>query len=195
MLVKEGRQATLRDVLMQTVGASYVLPRLLTFSFSQLAHNYHRSSIVQGHSLRLQAGDRAPEQQFFDGITQSYKHLFDLTQGTRHTLLLFIGYNKKQQLALLQLLRESKRCCQDILDVHVIGTSYQRPLWLPSEVQYWSDRAKDLSLYHQFDIATAYLVRPDKYIGFIQENPTWSGLEQFLQRVLTRGLSSSHKAA
>ena len=191
MLVREDRQATVRDVLMQAVGASYVLPKLLTFSFSQLAHNYRHSPIVRGRALQLQAGDRAPDQQFFDGTTQSYKHLFALTQGMRHTLLLFIGNNKSQHTALLQLLRESKQRYPDILDVHVIGISYQKPSWLPAEVHFWSDRGKDLSLYHQFGIPTVYIVRPDKYIGFIQENPTWNGLEHYLQEVLTQGQSST----
>lgn len=195
MLVKEGRQATMRDILMQAIGATYILPRLLTFSFSQLAHSYRHSPIVRGRALRLQAGDRAPDQRFFDGTTQSYKHLFDLTQGTQHTLLLFIGDNTRQHAALLQLLRESTQHYAALLDVHVIGTSYQRPSWLPSDVQYWSDRGKDLSLYHQFGIPTAYLVRPDKYIGFIGENPTWNGLEHYLQTVLMLELSSVRQTA
>jgi len=194
MLVKEERQATVRDLLMQAVGASSVLPKMLTFSFSQLAHNYRHSPIVRGRALRLQAGDRAPDQRFFDGMTQSYTHLFDLTQGTRHTLLLFIGDNKRHRSSLLQLLHESRNSSPDILDVHVIGTSYEKPSWLPDEVHFWSDRCRDLSLYHQFSIPTAYLVRPDKYIGYIQENPTWSGLEHFFQRAFIYGQAAPREA-
>lgn len=194
MLVKEGRKATLRDVLMQAVGASSLLPKLLTFSFSQLAHTYRHSSIVQGRALRLQAGDRAPDQQFFDGMTQSYKHLFDLTQGTRHTLLLFVGEKTGQRAAILQLLQECKQHYSDILDVHVISTSYQKPEWLPNDAHFWSDRGRDLSLYHQFGIPTAYLIRPDKYIGFIQENPTWRGLEHYLQGVFAQWRAVSREA-
>ncbi|GCE31537.1 hypothetical protein KDA_70210 [Dictyobacter alpinus] len=185
MLMKEGRQAAARDLLMQAVGSSYILPKFLTFSFSQLAHHYRHSPIVKGHALRLQAGDRAPDQRFFDGITQSYQHLFELIKGTQHTLLLFIGEKQNQRAALLQLLTESARRYPGILDIRVIGTSYQRPDWLPEDVQYWSDRGRDLSLYHQFGITTAYLVRPDKYLGFIQPNPGWSELDHYLQQILT----------
>jgi len=186
MLVKEGRQALLRDVLMQAAGMSYVLPRLLTFSFSQLAHNYRHSPIVRGRALHLQAGDRAPDQRFFDGSTQSYTHLFDLIQGVGHTLLIFIGDDNRPAGHLPQLLREGRQNYADLLSIHVIGTSYQRPTWLPEDVPFWSDRGKGLSLYHQFGIPTAYLIRPDKYIGLIQEKPTWAGLQRHLEGIFTR---------
>ncbi|HLG75583.1 MAG TPA: FAD-dependent monooxygenase [Ktedonobacteraceae bacterium] len=184
MLIKTGRQAQLRDGLMQALGSSAFVPRTLTYAFSQLAHHYRHSPLSQGRALRLQAGDRAPNQAFFDGITQSYMNLYDVLQGTTYSLLLFVGEKEQQILALKPLLQAVTSQVPGQIAVSIVSTAYQRLAELPPSVGFLSDRSKDLSLYHQFGATVAYLIRPDKYIGYIQVNPTWEHLERYLQRVI-----------
>ncbi|MCY9785754.1 FAD-dependent monooxygenase [Nocardiopsis sp. EMB25] len=88
MLLRGDPRRHLRDAALTLLRSSDRARRALARRFSQLDHRYRRASGTGGRAGDLVGGDRLPDPEFFDGLTQRTRRLHDLLPHDRHTLLL-----------------------------------------------------------------------------------------------------------
>ena len=185
MLMLKGVKSYLRDGLMVAGNASAAFRHRMTYTLSQLEHNYRGTELAAGKAGGLAAGDRAPDEGFYDSFTNTYRRIFDLVRGTKHKLLLVdsddqdpISRDSWREIAGEVLERYPK-----LIDVHLITTDHRLPESAPVGMKVWGDRGMDLEQYHNPGATTAYLIRPDGYIAYAHKPAQLGHLMSYLDEM------------
>ena len=191
MLMRGSRFAPLRDAAMNLIQNFPAARRFLTASLSQLGHSYQGTPFVQGHAASLAGGDRAPNQRFFDGLSQRYTQLNTLLSPDKHTLMLVSSGldNLASHRTLLAFKEQALADYGQLLDVSIVTTDPTARAALPTD-RVWIDRGRKLDQYHVPGKLSAYLVRPDQHLAYAHAPADWLHLEAFLRRVYGNGQRS-----
>lgn len=196
----------IRNQLLSLLSGFDLIQRRISREISELGVNYRKSPIVaedrlpipQFHLLSQSAveasaldyldfgaaprpGDRAPDVIFSSAES---KHLFDLLQGTQHTLLLFSGSNPTNDV--YRGLEAAGTLIQHYdkwITVHLIVPS--RPAI--DDLQWNSSLLLDAegALHHRYGAGSEclYLIRPDGYIGYRSQPLDTDKLLAYLKRL------------
>jgi 2-polyprenyl-6-methoxyphenol hydroxylase-like FAD-dependent oxidoreductase/glyoxylase-like metal-dependent hydrolase (beta-lactamase superfamily II) len=184
MLMGKGAKTYARDGLMAMGDSSQSFRRRMAYRLSQLEHNYRGTELVEGKTRRLRAGERAPDERFFDGLSGSYRSVFDLLDGTRFTLLL-VDSGDEGPLTRGTWREIAEGVCKrygGLIKTHLVTTDHRLPSNVPEGTSVWIDRGMDLSRYHQPGKTTAYLVRPDGHLACVHSPAQLGRLLSFLHR-------------
>jgi hypothetical protein len=175
MLMRKGEKTHLRDRLMNLLNKSSAVQSRMIHNLSQLAHRYRKSGMISGKTGNLSAGDRLPNQSFFDAQSNTYLWLFDLLNSKKFSLLLVDSRNKITTNHSWQSMIEKlyKHYPIDQIHTHVITTQVEPFEYVPKGATVWVDRAMDLRLYHQPGTITAYFVRPDGHLAYVHSPAQW----------------------
>ncbi|MEM8531779.1 MAG: FAD-dependent monooxygenase [Chloroflexota bacterium] len=184
MLIRDSWQALLRDRTMDLINTTPEAIKRALYTLSQLNHNYRGSTWTHGNSEHMSAGDRAPNQQFYDGISERYLSIFDLLHSQSFTLLLLDSDKHRNTSALIDIAWQTAEEYGDIVQTHLISIKPQTFNELPTTTTQWIDRGMKLTEYHQHGKQSAYLIRPDGHITYIHQPANWQHLQSFLRKSL-----------
>lgn len=157
----------------------------------QMTMNYSGSDLVgedRGADALLGGpapGERAPD---VHGLTRfGIGHplrLFDLTHGTRSTLLLYADDTTSEAtiLELDTLAAEVGRRASGQVDAYLIASTDAR---IPADLDLPVLRDSSDTFRRAYDVrgTAAYLIRPDGHVGYRGTEPTLAGLIHYLQRI------------
>jgi len=185
MLIRKGPKSVARDWLLGFVGKRERVLARMRENLSQLAHAYPDSPVVAGRTKHLVAGQRLPDQRFFDALTRRHVRLSELQDFRRHTLLL-VDTDCPQTPDFAGIAGGVARTHGGLIDVHVITTNVQRRFDVPDEVRVWIDRTRALTRLHGAG-SSAVLVRPDGHLAFASQPASLARLREYLDRSPLRG--------
>jgi 2-polyprenyl-6-methoxyphenol hydroxylase-like FAD-dependent oxidoreductase len=183
---------TLRDHALPVVSNQEGLTDRLKTSLSQLDIGYSDSPLTVGNTTGktgIIAGERAPEALLSTGFKNSAVRLFELYRNGKFNLLLLTGTQTSQAEyeELLSIARSVETNYNGGVEVHLVVAGKVRPAALAN----WNgvilyDPA--LALHHRygFNNSSAYLIRPDGYVGFSSQPASLSSLEDYLARFLVK---------
>ena len=159
-VVREHLAPQLAGLMIGTLPAQQLLLGFL----SQLRINYRKSPLSrdsrgQGAPRKgLSAGDRAPNAAVTSASAPAIKDLVDAWRGPEHALLLFVGDGDSQAIQAVA----SKLAAAypaELLRIHVIAPA-------PSGDAVLVDATGEAARRYAVTSPCAYLLRPDKYIGY-----------------------------
>lgn len=174
MTVKSPALSFMRDAMMTLAGSFSPITDQLPKRFSQIYLHYKPNAIVVDNdpSTKMKAGQRAPDHILKQGGKEV--RLFDLFKGTHHTLLIFSGKKPGPKLSFsinhpeiktYFLYRNESDCTQE--NNHLL------------------DREPSAHTHYGITKPTVVLIRPDGYIGYIQESLDKKGFKSYLKKVFT----------
>ncbi len=136
---------------------------------AELSISYAKSSIVHhsGSARHLIPGEYLPTFELMNPLTNRLASSTVITQGTEHHLFLFAGMNNKKIAELVRIANSIANKFPSSIKVHLILINKSD---LTNTISnQWID--EHLQIHKQFDLTkpTLLLVRPDKYIGFLQK--------------------------
>lgn len=163
--------------------------RRLARELSGLGVNYRDSPVVAGDCREAwegpQPGDRVPDVRLpmpSDGI----RRLFDVLQGTHHTLLCFDSSQSEQSDATSEFAKIHTFMQQEYCRfIKIFRVKPQRDAaGSAGDVSVLIDSQDHLHAKFHADQPCLYLIRPDGYVGYRSRPPEASKLRDYLQRVL-----------
>lgn len=191
------RAATLRSPLAQRfrnrlysmLGTLEFVRHKMGETLSELAVNY-RDSALSAESRGLAAaawligggvapGDRMPDAALTDARTGAATTLFHVTRGTRHVLLLLAGKDDPAALAPV-----AAAVDPELVASHLIVAGDALPAW---DGPVWRDQRGATHARLGAHGPTAYLVRPDGYVGWRGQPAEPAGLAEHLATYLKSG--------
>lgn len=132
-------------------------------------------------------GDRAPDAIVLQSATGATTQLFEILQGTQHTLLLLAG--TKSILTGYSSLESIGSMVQTNYSRHVAVYLVIAGKTPPASLQWEGKLLLDLelSLHHRYGVGSEclYLVRPDGYVGFRSQPVDERQLREYLERIFT----------
>ncbi len=175
---------TIRDHAISLVSGQEGITDKLKNSMSQLDINYSDSPLTTGNTnskTGIVAGERAPEALL--NTPNGSIRLFELYRNGKFNLLLLAGTRttEEEYNQLIQLAQFIEANYSDSVQVHIGVAGVTRPAALAG----WNGSLLldvALALHHRYGFATtsAYLLRPDGYIGFSSQPATLPELEAYL---------------
>jgi len=187
----------LRNRVYSLLGSLGIVQHQLGSALSELSVNY-RGSALSGESAgarriaRLSGavvpGDRAPDGPLVDLGSGASLRLLDVLRGTRHVLLLFRGSGAAGDAGdqLARLGEEVHVRYPDMVSVAFVDPAGDLPA--PADAtRLWRilhDPHGELHRRYGATRPTAYLVRPDGYVGHRDQPVSWDGLRAHLDRYL-----------
>jgi 2-polyprenyl-6-methoxyphenol hydroxylase-like FAD-dependent oxidoreductase len=162
----------LRDATMSIAGTFDKLKEQLPKRFSQLYLRYDPSHIIVNNSHnhppeKIHIGTRIP-----DHTVKREKEdvrLFELFKGTHHTLLLFGGKKaSKQALKKLETLYNTLKN-HPLIHTYILYRNEENLTFCPNPKHCLFDHEPSAHSHFGIIKSTAILIRPDGYIGYIQE--------------------------
>ena len=183
MLTRRGPKTYLRDGLMAAGNASAAFRHRMINTLSQLQHSYEGTGVVSGKVGSLAAGDRAPDEEFFDSFTNTSRRIFDVIRGTKHKLLLIDSGDEDpiSRDSWREIATEIGAHYPDLIEIHLITTDHRKPEPVPAGTTVWGDRGMHLKQYHSPGTTTAYLIRPDGYIAYAHKPARLGHLLSYLR--------------
>jgi 2-polyprenyl-6-methoxyphenol hydroxylase-like FAD-dependent oxidoreductase len=191
------RAATLRNPLAQrfrnrlysALGSLEVVRHRMGETLSELAVSY-RDSPLSAESRGLHAaawligggvspGDRMPDGELTDARTGAPATVFDVLRGTRHVLVLLAGKDDPGALAPV-----AAAVDPGLVASHLVVAGDALPAW---DGPIWRDRAGVLHARLGAHGPTAYLVRPDGYVGWRSQPADPASLAEHLATYLKSG--------
>ena len=175
-----------RDAAMTLAGTIDKLKEQLPRRFSQLYFRYEKSDIIidgaHNHPPdKIRLGTRAP-----DHTVKREKEdirLFELFKGTHHTVLLFSGKKaSKQELKKLEALYNALKAHMQI-HLYFLYRNDENLTFCPDCNHCLLDREPSAHSHYGITKATAILVRPDGYIGYIHEPPDVEAFKKYLDQI------------
>ncbi len=131
------------------------------------------------------AGMRATNIMLPEDGNMTGKSLFDLYQGTQHTLMIFSGLTQSPPLqALAELSTDIQLQYQARIQPYVIVL--EQPPALNGERHIIHDSKGSIHWTYAAGKPSLYLIRPDKYIGFRSQGIDRSQLSAYLDSILVR---------
>jgi len=185
MTVKNPALSFMRDSFMSTVGSFDTLKKQLPLKFSQTTICYKSSNIIKESAKHppkeLKLGARAPDHMLKKAGDEI--RLFSLLSLSNFTLLLFSGKHPSE---------ETFKCLNEIAsDIHPLVSPFiiyrNQSDYDQSAMKETSFLDLEPSMHTHYGITnpTAVLIRPDGYIGMIQEPPSKEFIQNTLKKVLT----------
>ncbi|WP_420420694.1 FAD-dependent monooxygenase [Simkania sp.] len=182
MTVKNSKLAFLRDAFLSVVGSFDAIKTQMPKRFSQLYLHYEHNKIIyeecEHHPMHARAGHRAPDHTLTKG-----KRLYELFQGTHHTLLLFSG--KKPHSSDLEALKKVDQMAQKyaphVKTFFLIRNDEMVKKCLTDKDRCFLDREPSAHGHYGIEKPTALLIRPDKVVGFANQPPQPSSIEKQFQ--------------
>ena len=169
----------LRNALLPLLTGIHVIEDRVVETMSEIGIHYRRSSAVAGKTGRaLHAGDRAPDCNLFDGVSEKTILLLDRLRKPVHQLLLFAGSSLQDAIDFdgyrKMLVGDYAQVMDTLLVVH--GKSSARP-----DVLFDLDGA--VHTLYEAQPSGIVLIRPDGYIGFRCGGNQIEALREYLARL------------
>lgn len=170
---------SLRNHFIQFMTSFSKIKNIIMKDIAELSICYDKSSIVHqtGKAKGLKAGEFLPNFALSHATTQEKTDSIKITQGTQHHLFLF-GGSKQQNIAdLIDCANSLAKNYTHQLKIHLVLD--HKPSHTSPHIDVWIDKQQA----HQrfgFKKPSAILVRPDKYMGIIQNPLNPKQLEQEL---------------
>lgn len=186
MTVKNSALSFMRDTFMSVAGNFEGLTKQLPKRFSQIYLSYRQNEIIINETkdhppTEVKIGGRAPDHLVKQGGKEI--RLFDLFQGTHHTLLLFSG--KKPTEEELKALGRFYSIKHPQIRPYFIYRNESNLTHCPEKNQCLLDLEPSAHTHYGISKATALLIRPDGYVGIIQEPLNQKGFETYMEKVFT----------
>lgn len=184
----------LRNRFYALLGSLDIVQEKIGDTISQLAFRYRESPITGEHRGRaahawllgggVRAGDRMPDAELVEAATGAPRRVFEVTAGTRHTLLLLTGVEAPAaQIAPLARIADAARArFGDLLGIVTVAAAEDDDS--PSVAGALRDPAELLHRRLGAASPTLYLVRPDGYVGFRSQPAEAASLIAHLERYL-----------
>lgn len=170
MLLTNPLAITMRNTFIKFITSFNLVKKTLIKDIAELNISYSQSPIVyqSGTVKQLKAGESLPDFQLIDNATQKRANRNAIIQGTLHHLFIFSGTISKKIPELINLSNYLAKQYYHSIQVHLILD--QKPDNANEQVKIWLDDQQQV--HNRFGIKkpTLLLVRPDKYIGILQ-NP------------------------
>ena len=171
ILLKNPVAIAIRNAFIQFMTSFKLVRNKILSDLAELNISYSQSSIVHqlGSVKHLKAGEYLPDFQLMNNATQNSVNRNTITQGILHDLFIFSGNNSKKTPELINLANTLAKQFPDSIQVHLVLEQQSENINEPV-IKIWFD--KQLQVQQRFGIKkpTLLLVRPDKYIGMLQ-NP------------------------
>jgi len=169
----------LRNALLPLLTGIHVIEDRVVETMSEIGIHYRRSSAVAGKTGRaLHAGDRAPDCNLFDGVSEKTILLLDRLRKPVHQLLLFAGSSLQDAIDFERyrkmLVGDYAQVMDTLLVVH--GKSSATP-----DVLFDLDGA--VHTLYEAQPTGIVLIRPDGYIGFRCGGNQIEALREYLARL------------
>lgn len=162
----------IRDAAMTIAGTIDKLKEQLPRRLSQLYFHYELNQIIMNGTHnhppeKIRAGVRAPDHTLKRG--SDVVRLFELFKGPHHTLLLFSG--KKASKNDLKKLEDFYNAFRSHYEIHpyFLYRNDENLTFCPDAMHCLLDREPSTHSHYGITKPTAVLIRPDGYIGYIQE--------------------------
>ena len=156
----------MRNVLIRVLTSFGCLKNKIMKNLAELSISYVRSPIVShsGKIRGIKLGEYIPAFDLLDFEKHHIVNSIELSQGTLHHLFLFSGIKTKKLPALMKLADRIQKDYFNLIQVHLIVPDD----FIVDEPAYVLHDAKQL-IHHHFGIKkpALFLVRPDKYIGYV----------------------------
>ena len=178
----------LRDAAMSIAGSFEKLKQQLPKRFSELYLHYEPSSIIVNdtHNYppeKVRVGARAPDHTV--KRENDEVRLFELFKGTHHTLLLFSGKKaSKQALKKIELLYNTLKN-HPLIHPYILYRNEENLNFCPNPKHCLLDHEPSAHSHFGITKATAILIRPDGYIGYIQEPLDKETFKNYLSQIFT----------
>ena len=169
----------LRNALLPLLTGIHLIEDRVVETVSEIGIHYRRSSAVAGKTGRsLHAGDRAPDSNLFDGVSEKAILLLDRLRKPVHQLLLFAGNSPQDAIDFdryrKMLVGDYPHVVEALLIVH--GKSSAIP-----DVLFDLDGA--VHTLYEAQPTGIVLIRPDGYIGFRCGGNQLEALREYLARL------------
>ncbi len=159
----------LRNSLIKLVLSIRKIRNFIIRDVAELSISYRKSSIVHhfGDARYLVPGEYVPSFELMDPVTNRLANSITITQGTEHHLFLFAGIKNKKITKLFQIAENIAQKYPSSIKVHLVLRN--KTELGETSCNQWID--EQLQLHKRFKLTrpTLILIRPDKYIGFLQK--------------------------
>ncbi|WP_454782143.1 FAD-dependent monooxygenase [Legionella sp. WA2022007384] len=172
-----------RNFILHTAMSFDAMKNLVLNDLAELSVNYAKSPIVKvlGQKTQFKIGAFLIDFPLIDAKSKEKKELHQITQGTRHHLLLFTGLVPNQSLPLFELAAEMEQRFKGLIKTHILCSSSEMTLPV-EEMSLLIDENQKMHQYFKINQATAVLIRPDKYIGLTQMPINKDALLGYIER-------------
>ncbi|HEV7735549.1 MAG TPA: FAD-dependent monooxygenase [Candidatus Binatia bacterium] len=181
----------LRNHLYSLLGSIELVRHKIGETMAELSVNYRQSALsAESRGLSAAAwllgggvapGDRMPDAPLTDARSGASTSLYDVMRGTRHVLLLLAEKHDPASLAPL-----AEAVDSELVTSHVIIAGDALPPW---NGPVWRDREGALHKTLGAHGPTAYLIRPDNYVGWRSQPADAAALAVHLAGYLKSGTS------
>lgn len=178
----------LRDTVMRFINSQNTLKGKIAKKFSELYLEYKPNAIikeqVKHHPPKyLRAGQRIPDAIFYSCTTKKQTKLYKVIQGSHHSLLLFCPQktNDKTLLDILKIYNYSTKNYSTLIKTFLICQDQEMRKKLVPSLLCLIDFNGLVSKYYGITQPTLLLVRPDSYVGFINEPPNLKTFQTYLK--------------
>lgn len=170
----------LRNTFMKVLMSFNSIKNAMATDLAELDISYAKSPIVfqSGSVKQLKAGTYLSDFALTDWTSKKVFSSKSIIQGTFHHLFLFSGSNAKKYGDLLRLVEELAAKYTNSLQIHLV-MAYQ-PANISSKINTWFDDKQQVHQQFKIKQPTLILVRPDKYIGVLQQPVNKKVLEKHL---------------
>lgn len=154
----------------------------LASNIAELTVSYPKSPIVrQQGRLKVKAGELLPYLGFLNLGDPVAKSVYTLLQGTQHHLLLFVGQSAREDQTLFFLAEEISKQYGELIVTHLVTSEVNNHLPIKEHMKVWIDPGQQA--HHRLGIKkpACLLIRPDKYIAYLQTSVSLSELQRYLR--------------
>lgn len=176
---------TLRNLFLSVAMKLPVMQRRMTGDLSQILIHYPHSPILaqdwNNETQPPKPGYRAEECHLKNASTQKTERLFQIIRGTKHTLLLFTGYENDAAVheRLSEIGDRVQREFGDLIQYCFVSV---KPLPDGNHSVYLDEDSEVHRLYNA-DQECLYLIRPDGYIGYRNKPASYEQLKNYLRKI------------
>lgn len=169
MLLTNPLLIAIRNRYLSIMSSFNIVKNFMARDIAELAISYAKSPIVHqsGRIKHLKIGEYLPTFELLDPVTRQQHNSLAITQGILHHVFIFSGFKNKQYAELIKTANTLAEKYPDSLKVHLIT-----PELVDSKnekITFWLDDKKEAHHFLRLNKPALFLVRPDKYVGFIQK--------------------------
>ncbi|KTD42503.1 FAD-dependent monooxygenase [Legionella quateirensis] len=169
MLITNPVLVALRNLFIRLISSITPIMNYMAKNIAELAISYAKSPIVHqsGSAKHLAAGDYLPAFQLIHNETQQATSSTVITQGVMHHVFLFEGLKNKKLTELRHMAKTLVQKYPNSLKVHWVSST--KSVQPDDSITLWIDEQQRVHQHFGLKKPSLILVRPDKYIGLIQQ--------------------------